>query len=60
MHTVRIYGDDPQAGPGALLEEHDYASEQEARGFAAEAARDGGVRVTVDGECVSPQCPVWH
>lgn len=25
MYTVRIYGDDPQAGPDALLSEHEFA-----------------------------------
>jgi len=49
MFTVRIYGDDPQAGPGALLEEHEFTSEAEAREFARQTVRDGAARVTFDG-----------
>jgi hypothetical protein len=48
-YTVRIYGDDPQAGPLALLGEHDYLSEAEAREFAGEAVRSGAARVTLNG-----------
>ena len=31
MFRVRIYGYHPAAGPGALLEEHDFTDESEAR-----------------------------
>jgi len=41
VYTVRIYGDDPQAGPGALLSEHDYTSGVEALEFMAGAIGDG-------------------
>jgi hypothetical protein len=40
-YTVRIYGDDPQAGPGALLSEHDYTSGVQALEFIAGAIGDG-------------------
>ena len=52
MYVVRIYGDDPQAGPGALLSEHDFADEGEARDWAREIAADAaadGLTVTLDG-----------
>jgi len=41
MYTVRLYGDDPQAGPGALLSEHDFRSGVEALEFIAGALGDG-------------------
>jgi hypothetical protein len=42
MYTVRIYGYDPQAGPGALLEEHDFTDETEARAAYAASIAGGG------------------
>ena len=47
-NTVRIYGHDPQAGPCALLSEHDFTSEAEAREFTREAVRAGETLVTFD------------
>jgi hypothetical protein len=42
MFTVRIYGYDEQAGPGALLEEHDFTDEGEARECYAGSMAGGG------------------
>jgi predicted RNA-binding Zn-ribbon protein involved in translation (DUF1610 family) len=41
-YTVRIYGYDPQAGPGALLEEHDFTDEDQAREAYAGSIAGGG------------------
>lgn len=40
-YMVRVYGDDPQAGPGALLEESDFTSGLDAVRYIADTAGPG-------------------
>ena len=42
MFTVRMYGHDEQAGPGALLSEHDFTDEGQAREAYADCIAGGG------------------
>jgi hypothetical protein len=41
MYLVRVYGPDPQAGPGALLEEADFTSGLDAVAYIAGEAGTG-------------------
>lgn len=41
MYVVKLYGYDPQAGPGALLEEAGFASGLDAFRYIAGCAQDG-------------------
>jgi hypothetical protein len=53
MHTVSTYGEIPGHEGEALLEQHDFMSEAEARELTRQLCRDGAQRVTLDGNDVA-------